>query len=92
MKGPTKHAALVLVTIMAFLCATVLAVTRGAADRISQNEWLFNKQATAVSCIKNVPADGSSGDNNNGSGCAHQLGASCLLTIGGDRRNKTYSC
>jgi len=90
-RNPTKHTGLILVTLMAFLCAGVLAVTRSVAARTSQNEWQITKQDTAITCETNIPVDAGS-DKNNGSGCAHQLGASCLLTISGDKRNKTHSC
>jgi len=92
MKNPTKHAGLILVTIMACVCATVLAVTRSVAARASQNEWLFTKQATAVSCAKNLSGyAGSSGDKNNEGGCSH-MGVSCTLFNNTNKRNKTHAC
>jgi len=78
---------------MAFLCASVLILSRDIAAKENPNEWLLTKEATAISCNKNdQPEPGSAGDKNSGGGCAHQLGASCLLTIGVEKRNKIHTC
>jgi len=66
---------------------------KAIAERNTENEWLLAKQATAISCNKTrLNEPGSSGDKNNGSGCAHQPGASCLLAISAEKRNKIHSC
>jgi len=85
---------------MAFLCASVFMLSRQIASKENTNDWLLKKQATAISCDKNDSAEpGSSGDKNNGDGCAHQLGASCLSTVTTEKRpsagragNKIHSC
>ena len=84
---------MILVSIMAFVCAIVLLLIRSISSNANENEWLLRKKATAISCIKSDSDEpGSSGDKNNGGGCAHQLGASCLLTISAEKRNKTHTC
>ena len=84
---------MILVSIMAFICAIVLLLIRSISSNGNENEWLLRKEATAISCNKSDSAEpGSSGDKNNGGGCAHQLGASCLLTISAEKRNKTHTC
>jgi len=89
---PTKHIEIILVSIMAFICAIVLLLIRSISSNGNESEWLLRKEATAISCIKSDSAEpGASGDKNNGGGCAHQLGASCLLTIA-EKRNKTHTC
>jgi len=85
---------------MAFLCASVLILSRDIAAKANANEWLLRIEATAISCNKNdLAGPASSGDKNNGGGCAHQLGASCLVIINAERRpsagrpgNKTHTC
>ncbi len=77
---------------LAILCATVLLLTRMMTPELNADEWLVKKQATAISCIRSKLAEPGSSDDKNNGGCPHQLGASCLLTTSGDKRNKTYSC
>jgi len=93
LKIPTKHIEIILVSIMAFICAIVLLLIRSISSNGNESEWLLRKEATAISCIKSDSSEpGSSGDKNNGGGCAHQLGTSCLLTISAEKRNKTHTC
>jgi len=92
LKIPTKHIEMIFVSLIAFICAIVLLLIRSISSNGNENEWLLRKEATAISCNKSESAEpGSSGDKNNGGGCAHQLGASCLLTIA-EKRNKTHTC
>jgi hypothetical protein len=92
-KNSTKRIGLIPVIMTAFLCAIILMVLKGIAERNTENEWLPAKQATAISCNKiRSHEPGSSGDKNNGSGCAHQPGESCLLAISAEKRNKIHSC
>jgi len=93
LKIPTKHIEIILISTMAFICAMVLLLIRSISSNGNESEWLLRKEATAISCIKSDSAEpGASGDKNNGGGCAHQLGASCLLTISAEKRNKTHTC
>jgi hypothetical protein len=93
LKNPTKHIGLILVSMISFLCAIVLLLIRSISSNGNENEWLLRKESTAISCNKSDSAEpGSSGDKNNSGGCAHQVGASCLLTISAEKRNKTHTC
>jgi hypothetical protein len=93
LKIPTRHIDIILITIMAFVCGVVLILTRHITANNTANQWLLKKQATSISCVTARPNEpGSSGDKNNGGGCAHQLGASCLLTITADKRQKSHTC
>ena len=95
-----KHMDLLLFSMSAFLCAIALILSRHIAVKENATKWLWRKDETAISCSKNDLAEpGTSGNKNNGGGCAHQLGASGLLTINTEKRppagragNKTHSC
>lgn len=92
LKNPAKHTGLILVPIMAFLCATVFAAAKSEATRASLENWLVEKKRTSVSC----DSDNSESKNNmpykkNENGCSH-MGTSCTLFTAGNKRNKIHSC
>jgi hypothetical protein len=92
LKNPTTHTGLILVTIMAFLCAIVLAEYKSIAARASVANWLVAKKRITVFCD---PGNSESKNNipykNNGNGCSH-MGTSCALFNIGNKRNKIHSC
>jgi len=92
LKIPIKHIDLIFLSMLALLCAIILVLPRNIDANRSANEWSWKKRSTAISCSKSWTEEASSsGDKNNGGGCAHQFDGFCPLIINTDKRNKTHT-
>jgi hypothetical protein len=90
-----KPTNLILISLLAFLCAFALAEFKSIANKIKVEEWLLIKKYGVISCY----ADGTTAANqslpvnkNNGNTCPHQADALCFFVKNENKRNKIHKC
>jgi hypothetical protein len=90
-----KRKNLIMISVLAFVCAFALAEFKSIAAKIKVEEWLLIEKYGVVSCSYDRLVDSDRSlpfDKNGGNSCPHQSGASCLLSMSESKRNKIHKC